>query len=172
MVRVEQKRAERSGKSFVLMLLEFGISVTAPPQRRALEGALVSLCYSTRETDIKGWYQDGSIFAIIFTEVARSDAKSVADLLLQRVRGLLAAALMQYEREIKITLEIFPQPSARQDTDHPRTSTLPLEFREDRPGRRADFELKRTVDIVDSWSLWLEFKLLLATPGASLFRWC
>ena len=152
MIRVEQKRTERSGKSFVLMLLVFGCSMPAARQKRALEHAVASLSYSTRETDIKGWYKDGSVFGIVFTEVARGEAKLIADTLLKRVRGLLAEAFRQHERHVQISLEIFPQTCDGDHTNRLPGSTLPADLGGDRPGGRTDLEVKMTriVDTIGS----------------------
>ena len=69
MLHVEQKRTERSGKCFMLMLLEFDGAVIATKKASAIDKVLFALSHSTRETDVKGWYRNQSILGVIFTEI-------------------------------------------------------------------------------------------------------
>src|SRR5260370_33398097 len=54
----ERKRAERSRKSFLLMLVDAGRVLQANRNQRALTRILSALSCSTRETDIAGWYRE------------------------------------------------------------------------------------------------------------------
>src|SRR5579863_8780635 len=92
MLHVEQKRTERSGKCLVLMLLEFDRASTIRKHGPALEKMLFALSNATRETDVKGWHKDQSILGIIFTEIVPGEAISVAEVLLNKVRDLMATA--------------------------------------------------------------------------------
>src|SRR5580700_424455 len=69
MLCLERSRAERSGRRLVLMLLESPSLLGRGEQTGAADKIQYSLCRSTRETDIKGWYQDGAIIGVIFTEI-------------------------------------------------------------------------------------------------------
>src|SRR5437867_3958867 len=65
----ERKRAERSGRCFLLMLVDVE-SVLQANQSREMSGMIVSaLSCSTRETDIVGWYRERATLGVIFTEL-------------------------------------------------------------------------------------------------------
>ena len=71
MLTQERRRAERSRKPFVLMLLdahrENGLAV------EVLQQALIVVGQSARQTDMIGWYQQGAIVGIIFTELGSEE---------------------------------------------------------------------------------------------------
>src|SRR5262245_43122716 len=73
MLYLERKRAERSSRRFVLMLLETESLLKAGHNPAFLQRIVQALANSIRETDIKGWYEDGSIIGIIFTEIGDAD---------------------------------------------------------------------------------------------------
>ena len=67
MLTLERRRAERSRKPFVLMLIDANLeNGTAEVILRQAVDIVVS---SKRETDLVGWYKQGAILGIIFTEV-------------------------------------------------------------------------------------------------------
>ena len=70
---VERKRSERSGRSFVLMLLESTSLLNPRGDHQTLDKVLLALSCSSRDTDTKGWYNEGSTIGVIFTELG-SDA--------------------------------------------------------------------------------------------------
>src|SRR4051812_43010706 len=83
MLCLERKRTERSSRRFVLMLLESG-SLLKTSKDGSLDKILNTLSQSTRETDVKGWYKDGSVIGVIFTELGDAEGKMVASALLTR----------------------------------------------------------------------------------------
>ena len=40
---------------------------------------------STRETDIVGWYRNGSVIGVIFTEIGAADDRTVRNVLLAKI---------------------------------------------------------------------------------------
>src|SRR5262245_10607542 len=69
MLHLEQRRSERSGKSFVLMLIELGATSQSPSNDPNLAKLANVLAQVTRETDVIGWYTVGSVLGAIFTEI-------------------------------------------------------------------------------------------------------
>src|SRR5277367_2425783 len=67
MLVIERKRTERSGKPFLLMLLEAGSHQRSEKNGKALDSILRALLSSTRETDVTGWYKDRTIVGTMFT---------------------------------------------------------------------------------------------------------
>src|ERR1700692_3255170 len=68
MLTLERRRAERSRKPFVLMLLDVNLEngIAEEIFRQAVDIVVAS----KRETDLVGWYKQGAILGIIFTEVS------------------------------------------------------------------------------------------------------
>src|ERR1700761_5452607 len=67
MIAIERKRTERSREPFLLMLLESGTVPNGAGADKTLAGILVAMQSSTRETDVVGWYKDGSTVGVLFT---------------------------------------------------------------------------------------------------------
>src|SRR5437867_11729909 len=62
MLSLERKRAERSRKSFVLMLLHLEpLLVHGDERQELLKKILSALFSSVRETDVSGWYRENAI---------------------------------------------------------------------------------------------------------------
>jgi lipopolysaccharide/colanic/teichoic acid biosynthesis glycosyltransferase len=108
---IERKRTERSGRSFVLMLLESDKLLKPEGDRHALEEVLLALSHSTRDTDTKGWYEAGCTLGVIFTELgAGTDGRSVANALLSKVTKALTDALTIGQiNEIRMSFHVFPE---------------------------------------------------------------
>src|SRR5579862_3677801 len=68
MLTLERRRAERSRKPFVLMLLDANLENGTAEE--ILKQAVEIVVASKRETDLVGWYKRGAILGIIFTEVS------------------------------------------------------------------------------------------------------
>jgi exopolysaccharide biosynthesis polyprenyl glycosylphosphotransferase len=108
---VERKRTERSGRSFVLMLLESTRLLKPGGDRQALEKVLAALSRSSRDTDTKGWYKKGSTIGVIFTELgADVEGRAVAAALLAKVTRALTETLGISEiNEIRLSFRVFPE---------------------------------------------------------------
>ena len=108
---VERKRTERSGRSFVLMLLESTRLLNPEGDHQALEQVLLALSRSSRDTDTRGWYKEGSTIGVIFTELgADVDGRAVADALLSKVTKALTSTLtISQINEIRLTFHVFPE---------------------------------------------------------------
>src|SRR6266851_7553697 len=70
LLTLERRRAERSRKPFVLMVLEADASIEANAADRFLSQVTSVLLKSTRETDLIGWYEKGASLGVIFTEIS------------------------------------------------------------------------------------------------------
>jgi lipopolysaccharide/colanic/teichoic acid biosynthesis glycosyltransferase len=108
MLYIEQRRTERSQTPFVLMLLEPKVawSRLAP---RIFDRVLVALSESTRETDISGWYAQGSVIGVIYTEIGTTDPKSASSTLLGKVAESLSNHLGAEESKgFSLSVYVFP----------------------------------------------------------------
>jgi exopolysaccharide biosynthesis polyprenyl glycosylphosphotransferase len=178
MLHIEQKRTERSSRCFVLMLLEFA-SIPAAKQSRTIEKALSAVSSSIRETDMKGWYKDGSVLGIVFTEIEPAESEAIANALVTKIRGVLAAALAEQDRFIQISITIFPRDWDKKGSGDFPGSEVPAELRGNPSRKRAALTAKRMLDIVGSvlaLILFLPFFVVIAvaikftSKGPVLFR--
>ncbi|MGH9632805.1 MAG: hypothetical protein ACRD7E_31260, partial [Bryobacteraceae bacterium] len=121
MLCLERKRTERSGRRFVLMLLEWGDLVRRPRHDdQAIEKVMRTLLTATRDTDIKGWYKERSVVGVIFTEIGAADGKTVANALLNRVTSTVCATLTIDEiNQIHMSFHVFPDDLAEQGLQPP-----------------------------------------------------
>jgi lipopolysaccharide/colanic/teichoic acid biosynthesis glycosyltransferase len=161
MLYLERKRTERSGRRFVLMLLEAGRLLKIESDQEALHKVLLALTQATRETDIKGWYKDGSIIGVIFTEIDPTQGKAVANALLPRVSGALASTLgIEDINEIRLSFHVFPEDAT--STNGHGNGSDPMLYPDLAPnveGKKISRIIKRSMDIAVSLAV-----LLLISP--------
>lgn len=182
MLSLERKRTQRSGRPFVLMLLEAGALLKAGSDERALQKVLQALSQSIRETDIKGWYEEGEIIGVIFTEIDRAQGRAVANALLSRVSAALASTLgIEDINEIRLSFHIFPEESNTNGNGNGNQSDpfLYPDLEMDMDRKKAARILKRAMDITGSLcALFISAPLLmliasavkLTTKGPVIFR--
>jgi lipopolysaccharide/colanic/teichoic acid biosynthesis glycosyltransferase len=155
---LERRRAERSRKPFVLMLLdahqENGMALSI------LQRALGVVALSTRETDLIGWYRDGEVLGVIFTEVAGDGQRVAAETLRTKIRTSLQERLgRETAKKITITLHVFPEHWDRNDAGWKADAKLYPELRSQVPQKKLSLGIKRAIDIACSATV-----LLLLSP--------
>lgn len=151
MLCLERKRAERSHKSLLLMLLDAEALFQGTEGAAVLERIATSVVSSTRETDVGGWYKSRSILGVLFTELTERDRREVSEALLSRMTAALASNLSSAEfREISISLRFFPEEWDMEKPGRPLSDELyPDLFRSSRATKFSRL-LKRTMDLVGS----------------------
>ena len=164
-LKLERRRAERSGKPFILMLLD--AHQENGTARAILRQTLAVLTSSTRETDPMGWYRDGAILGVIFTEVGNDEIGLIAETLRAKIRSNLQQQLgSETTEKIAVSLHVFPEHWDRGDSGWVVDSTLYPELRSQRPGRSISRAIKRAIDIVGSAALILLLLPILAAIAA------
>lgn len=107
MLTLERGRAERSGKPFVLMLLDANLE--NGKAERILQRALQVIKSSKRETDLCGWYARGAIVGIIFTEVSQ-DEQPITQKLRAKIEAAFAKQLgKEQSSRISMSVHVFPE---------------------------------------------------------------
>ena len=160
MLRLERKRTERSQRPFVLMLLDSRLLLKDRNRSEQFDKVLYALTHSTRETDIKGWYEDGAVFGIIFTEIGAANGRSVTNALLTRVTDALCTTLsIEQINEIRLSFHVFPDDSSHPDKNGPSDSTLYPDLDWNADPKRGARIVKRSMDIAGSL-----FALILVSP--------
>jgi lipopolysaccharide/colanic/teichoic acid biosynthesis glycosyltransferase len=146
---LERKRSERSGKPFLVMLVEGG-NLFAAGGRDSVPACLAeALLSSTRDTDLVGWYKAGAIMAVLFAEIA--DEPSVAmNVLLAKFTGLVGEMIpAEQESHVKISIHIFPEPSNGESARKADLTFYPDVTRTVQSDATSSW-LKRAIDLVAS----------------------
>jgi lipopolysaccharide/colanic/teichoic acid biosynthesis glycosyltransferase len=161
---LERKRTERSGRPFILMLLETDSLLKAGADKQAIQELVVTIVQTTRETDVIGWYKEGQILGTIFTEVDSANTTAVTAALFSRVKKALASTLaIDNMNEIRLSFHMFPEDSGCNGSEIGADRVLYPELESD--GRGSARMLKRGIDIVGSLCALL-FSAPLAVPIA------
>ena len=158
---LERKRAERSRKPFVLMLIDASRLLQTDHQNIVLERLAVALSLSTRETDICGWYKEGSAIGVILTEIGSVDTNALRNTMLSKVKSALLTNIGPSQmEEIHISFHLFPDDPGTQNggSADTRLYLYPDLYREDRRKKAARLT-KRIIDIAGSLSA-----LILLSP--------
>jgi lipopolysaccharide/colanic/teichoic acid biosynthesis glycosyltransferase len=165
---LERKRAERSGRRFVLMLLESGGVPKTGRQTETFDKIVLALSNSKRETDITGWHGDGSVIGVIFTEIGTAEG-SIVDILSNRVNRALGNSLsVEQINEINLSFHVFPDDSEGQDPGRRAFSTLYPDLLCDIDSKKASLLLKRFMDIAGSLFAIILFSPLLLLIAAAI----
>ena len=167
MLYLERRRTERSRRRFVLMLLDAG-RLLRTGDKAAMMGSLrVALSRSSRETDIKGWYEEGSVLGVIFTEIGE-ESQSVTHALLHKATSALAGTLtIEQINLISIAFHVFPDDWEQRGPGDPADLTLYPEMARSNGTRKLSRLLKRSMDILGSlFLLVLLLPLLLLIAAA------
>jgi hypothetical protein len=126
LLSLERKRAEHTGRRFVLMLVEPGnlLKSSETPVVATLHTAIVE---SARETDLVGWYEEGAMVGVLYTEVGNAKDKAIVQALATKVSDSVRRALGVIDSgEIRLSFHIFPQDWDENDLEGPATSTVQI----------------------------------------------
>ncbi|MGO9642771.1 MAG: sugar transferase [Candidatus Acidiferrales bacterium] len=178
MLTLERRRAERSRKLFVLVLLdayqENGSSA------RTLNEAVTGIANVMRETDLIGWYRQDVMAGVIFTEVGDENKGAVLETLRTKIRTTLVETLGgDRAGRIAVSLHVFPEEWDASHSGWSADSKLYPDVQSPVSGRKLSLGLKRIMDIAGSAAfLILMFPLLtiialvikLTSKGPVLFE--
>jgi lipopolysaccharide/colanic/teichoic acid biosynthesis glycosyltransferase len=144
-LHLEQKRTERSRRPFVFMLLK-SILLKEGGKHDACHHILSVLSNSIRETDIRGWYENGSSIGLIFTEIGTADCRTIGSALRDKIRLLLESKLSADEvGRIGLSFYVFPE-----DWNKDSESAEAVLYRDSARERRSAQGAKRLLDISGS----------------------
>jgi lipopolysaccharide/colanic/teichoic acid biosynthesis glycosyltransferase len=169
MVCLERKRAERSGKPFLLMLLDTGRVSAEGRNAKVLQSVFSALALSTRDTDITGWYKDNSVVGVMFTEIAVDLKKSILGTMLVRVSSALRDCLtLEQFSQINISFHLFPEEWGEETPTHPQDSALYPDLRREDGRRRVARGFKRAMDVVGALAAVIVFSPLFLLIAAAV----
>jgi lipopolysaccharide/colanic/teichoic acid biosynthesis glycosyltransferase len=159
---LERRRAERSRRPFVLLLVHSNNQTD--PDRRILQQVLLSLVSNTRESDLIGWYRESFTLGVIFTELNEGEKMAISETLLQKVEsGLLEALGTDTVSKLAISVHVFPEDWDKENSGWVGDPKLYPELQPRVAKKRLHLGVKRAIDIVGSAALLLVTLPLMAT---------
>jgi lipopolysaccharide/colanic/teichoic acid biosynthesis glycosyltransferase len=160
MLTLERRRAQRSRKPFILMVLEAGASVEAEAGDHLLSLVTSALLKSTRETDLVGWYKKGVILGVIFTEISLEYATPITEILRAKVVSAIQNELSsKVISKLVVTVHLFPEDQDRDGARSGANATLYADLHSRGSKKYLPQAIKRVIDIAGSSAL-----LLLLSP--------
>ncbi len=159
MIALERKRTARSGKPFLLMILEGELGLSRS-QGGMLKKILGALSLSIRETDVAGSYKEGSAIGVMFTEISSEDREVTVNSMMNRIYQTLRRNLNWEEfDQINISWHAFPE-DWHQGTLRGNPVLYPDLARRER-AQKPFRVLKRAMDIIGSGGALLLFSPML-----------
>ena len=169
MLTLERRRAERSRKPFVLMLLDASAFIEEKSSERFLSRISSVLLKSTRETDLIGWYEKGVVLGVIFTEVSCEGETPITEILRSKVVDALEGELgRKVLSSLVVTTHLFPQKAGQDKGEKVADSRFYPDLAKSTPKKRASQVVKRAIDVLGSAFLLLLLSPLLAIIGIAI----
>jgi lipopolysaccharide/colanic/teichoic acid biosynthesis glycosyltransferase len=162
LLALERKRAERSRKPFALLLIDATTLFQAECRDAVGQRIAAALSVSTRETDMCGWYTEGSVVGVILTEIDAAAPNALRETMLSKVTAALRTNFAPSQQdEIRISFHVFPEDPGAQNGGAPDT-TLRLypDLAQKNKANGAARLLKRVIDLAGSLTA-----LLLSAPA-------
>jgi len=160
MLTLERRRAERSRKPFVLMLLDASAFIEEKASDRFLSRICSVLLKSTRETDLIGWYEKGVVLGVIFTEVTCEGETPISEILRSKVLQALHGELgRKVASSLVVTTHLFPEKGEQGKGEKVADSRFYPDLAKGTPKKRASQVAKRVLDVLGS-----AFLLLVLSP--------
>ncbi len=165
MLTLERRRAERSRKPFVLMLVDANLEngAAAGILRQAVDISLAS----SRETDLVGWYKEDSILGVIFTEVNIEVNQPITEVLRIKFETAFVKHMgRENAAKIAISLHVFPEAWDKDHAGWVSDSKLYPDLKRKVSRKRLPLAIKRLIDIAGSGALLFVLSPMLAAIAA------
>jgi len=160
MLCLERKRAERSRKTLLLVLLDAEDATKTGRKPEILRGMIKAADAARRETDPAGWYKDNSVLGIIFTELGTAEDGVTITKLLEKVQEALASQLTGEDLKwVRVSMHVFADDSNGHGSNISANPTFYPDLLHLHDSKKIPFLLKRIMDIVGSLAA-----LLLLSP--------
>jgi hypothetical protein len=104
LVRVEEKRTNRSGDPFMIALVSIGDLGNRVGMN--WDNVVQVLRATTREIDTLGWHQQGSVLGILFTEVGSAEQQAVEAISKRLARSLRESLDFSASAEIFVSFHV------------------------------------------------------------------
>ncbi|HEV3278028.1 MAG TPA: sugar transferase [Terriglobia bacterium] len=180
MLCLERKRAERSKRHFVLMLLDGNRALRSNDRNSVLRSMAAAVSSSTRNTDILGWYDGDAVLGVILTELGQSDIHSALNTVHSKVNAALRSeCTLRMANDIHVSFHLYPEELGLQDQNWAADSKLYPDLSSLDEGGRFSRAVKRSMDVAGSLMAIILFSpvfaliaaaIKLTSKGPALFR--
>lgn len=151
MLRLERRRTERSGRAFMLVLISRE-DFQSTKGSDLLDRIVSALSGTTRETDLLGWYETGSILGLLMTEIGEP-APNMIETITQKILRTLQDEITDEEfRTLSFQFRLFPHEVEKSSDSNNNHIHYPDISRQKKSKFESGRILKRAVDIVGSLS--------------------
>jgi lipopolysaccharide/colanic/teichoic acid biosynthesis glycosyltransferase len=148
MLIMERKRSERSKKPFLLVMIDIDQMCKAIRDSQFTRMIQHFLQGSSREIDVKGWYERHHTIGIIYTEISM-DGK---DAILHKIQENMEMVFGQEQAaEVKVSCAVFPEEKKEADSEADVADPRFYPYPSDRfAPKRTSLAFKRGIDIMGS----------------------
>lgn len=151
MIALERQRASRAQKQFSLILVDMGDSLPSSKNARKLVGIADALACATRDIDWTGWYKQGRVVGVLFTEIAADQKSTLLAALFNRVCSVLRDTLSGEQfRRIRISAHLYPEDWEHELAHRPSDPVLYPDLLHRANSRKFAATIKRAMDVVGS----------------------
>lgn len=180
MLALERKRSERTKAPFLLMLAECTAAANHESETATL-GKIGSVLFNdSRETDVIGWYHDGTALGVMFTGLSAGERGPILEKIAGRVKSKLERDLAPDEwQQVRFSFYFFPDDWDLSNLDDPGNPSLYIDTTVDAKRKRIPLAFKRLIDIVFSsvvlivcspLFLWIALAIKATSKGPVFFR--
>jgi lipopolysaccharide/colanic/teichoic acid biosynthesis glycosyltransferase len=139
-----------------LMVLEAGAFVEAETGDRCMSQVTSVLLKSTRETDLVGWYKEGVMLGVIFTEISQEFTTPISEILRSKVVNALHKELnSKVASNLVVTVHLFPESRDRDGGEPIADIRLYPDLSGGGSKKYLPQAIKRVIDIAGSSALLL-----------------
>jgi exopolysaccharide biosynthesis polyprenyl glycosylphosphotransferase len=148
---LERKRAERSNKKFLLVLIDVEDGPNVGRHSEIVSGSIKATDAVRRDTDPAGWYKKNSILGIIFTDLGALDDTATLNRLLTRTREALHTHLNDGDvRYVHVTAHFFSDELKGNEAKISANPALYPDLFEHSKVKNGSLLIKRAMDIIGS----------------------
>jgi len=148
---LERKRAERSKKHLLLMLIESKGSTGLNGDSILLERVAGVLCQTIRETDLAGWFEPNSVLGAVFTQLGETEISTAVRTIESRLIAELQKALRANQiKHLQLSFYSFPDVWEGEGRGRSVITTMYPDLFEEKRKKRLPLLTKRLMDIVGS----------------------
>lgn len=148
MLCLERKKAERSQKKLLLVLVEATDALRSLRHREVRSGLVRAVDAARRETDIAGWYQQDGILGTIFTEMGDVDS-AVVQTIVNKVQDALETELEPEDlKTVRLSVHVFG--GNEQNPDLPPSTAFYPDVFDQKGSKKIPLLVKRCLDVVVS----------------------
>jgi len=169
MLALERRRADRSGNRFVLMTLDSSAVGTGRTSGAFVEQLASVVSETVRESDLIGWYKEGVVLAVIFTEVSVGENDPITEVLHSKLVTALREKLdPTLASRLVVTVRLLPESWDEDLSDRVSDIKLYPDVSGKVAKKRFPKVMKRLMDILGSAIMLLIHSPLLAAIALAI----